>query len=38
MISAGNARDYYGILLKNKGGSVSAPGNELSRKGRGEGR
>lgn len=37
MIFACNARDCYGILLKNKGGAVSAPGNELKREGRDEG-
>lgn len=37
MISACNARDCYGSLLKNKRGEVSAPGNELNRGGRDKG-
>jgi len=33
MISACNSRDYCGIFLKNKGGAVSAAGNDLNREG-----
>lgn len=37
IISACNARDCYGILLKNKGGAVSASENEPNREDRDEG-